>query len=117
MTQYRIRLVEQLIEEDSGDFTVEAGTPELAAAILLQAHDTAREACRDLVILPDGQSRHIEPIDVVGNRVFCIQLDDKDNETGGEIEPDYGTLPSDAEAQDRPVLPKANPAPSTEPRP
>ena len=37
MTQHRMRLVEQLIEEDSGDFIVEAPTPALAAGILLRA--------------------------------------------------------------------------------
>jgi len=72
-----MRLVEHLIEEASGDFTVEADTPAQAAAILLQAHDTAREADRNLVTLPDRQARNIEPDDVVGNRVFCLLLDEE----------------------------------------
>jgi len=38
MTRHRMRLVEQLIEEDSGDFLVEAPTPALAAGILLRLH-------------------------------------------------------------------------------
>jgi len=91
MTRYRLRLVEQSILEGSGDFTVEADTPELAAAVLLRAHDAARKACRDLVVLPDGQSRRIEPREVIDNNVFCIQLDDAGDEVGGEIEPDDGT--------------------------
>lgn len=82
-----MRLVEQLVEEDSGDFTVEAPTPERAAGILVAAHDAARDRCEDLVVLPDGQSCRIKPTDVVWNRVFCVLL----NEAGEEIrqvEPD-----------------------------
>ena len=90
VTRFRIRLVEQLIEGGSGDFTVEADTPEQAATLLLRAHDAAREDCRDLVTLPDGQAQHIEPRDVIGNRVFCIRLDNAGNEIGGEINPDFG---------------------------
>jgi len=111
MTRYRLRLVEQSILEDSGDFTVEAGTPELAAAVLLRAHGAAREACRDLVVLPDGQSRRIEPREVVDSNVFCIRLDDAGDEVGGEIKPDDGTPPVATERQD-----SASPS-GTEPRP
>ncbi len=111
MTHYRMRLVEQSILEGSGDFTIDADTPELAAAVLLRAHDAAREACRDLVVLPDGQSRHVEPRGVVDNNVFCIRLDDAGDEVGGEIEPDDGTPPVATERQDG-----ANPS-GTEPQP
>ncbi len=100
MTRYRLRLVEQSMLEDSGDFIVEADTPELAAAVLLRAHDAAREACRDLVVLPDGQSRRIEPRKVVDNNVFCIRLDDAGDEVGGEIKPDDGPLPVNTDRQD-----------------
>ncbi len=100
MTRYRLRLVEQSMLEDSGDFIVEADTPELAAAVLLRAHDAAREACRDLVVLPDGQSRRIEPRKVADNNVFCIRLDDAGDEVGGEIKPDDGPLPVDTDRQD-----------------
>ncbi len=100
MTRYRLRLVEQSMLEDSGDFIVEADTPELAAAVLLRAHDAAREACRDLVVLPDGQSRRIEPRKVVDNNVFCIRLDDAGDEVGGEIKPDDRPLPVDTDRQD-----------------
>jgi len=111
MTRYRLRLVEQSILEDSGDFTVEAGTPELAAAVLLRAHGAAREACRDLVVLPDGQSRRIEPREVVDSNVFCIRLDDAGDEVGGEIKPDDGTPPIDTERQDIAGLPDMEPRP------
>lgn len=99
MTRWRMRLVEQSILEDCGDFTVEADTPELAAAILLRAHDAARRDCRDTVALPDGQARRIEPREVVDNNVFCIRLDEEGNEVGGEIESDDGTSPISASGQ------------------
>ncbi len=92
MTRFRMRLVERLIEEDSGDFTVDAVTPELAAGILLRAHDAARDKCEDLVVLPDGQSCRIEPTDVVANQVFCMLLDEAGEEIGSEVEPDYPPL-------------------------
>ena len=111
MTRYRIRLVEQSILEGSGDFTVEADTPALAATVLLRAHDAAREAYRDLVVLPDGQSRRIEPREVIDNKVFCIRLDEAGDEIGGEIEPDDGRPPMDTESQD-----STGPS-NTEPRP
>ena len=97
MTRFRMRLVERLIEEDSGDFTVEAATPELAAGILLRAHDAARDKCEDLVVLPDGQSCHIEPTDVVANHVFCMLLNEAGQEIGNEIEPDYPLPAVDAD--------------------
>jgi len=111
VTRHRLRLVERSILEGSGDFTVEADTPELAAAVLLRAHDAAREACRDLVVLPDGQSRRIEPKEVVDNNVFCIRLDDAGDEIGGEIKPDDGPPPVGTERQD-----SAGPS-GTEPQP
>jgi len=111
MTRYRIRLVEQSILEGSGDFTVDADTPALAAVVLLQAHDAARAACRDLVVLPDGQSRRIEPRKVIDNNVFCIRLDEAGDEIGGEIKPDDGRPPMDRESQD-----STGPS-NTEPRP
>jgi len=111
VTRFRVRLVEQSILEGSGDFTVEAETPELAAAVLLRAHDAAREACRDLVVLPDGQSRHVEPREVVDNNVFCIRLDDAGDEVGGEIKPDDGPPPVATDRQD-----SAGPS-GTEPQP
>ena len=110
MTRFRMRLVERLIEEDSGDFTVEATTPELAAGILLRAHDTARDKCEDLVVLPDGQSCHIEPTDVVANQVFCMLLDEAGQEIGSEIEPDYPPHPVDADQSARNAQDECAPA-------
>jgi len=111
MTRWRMRLVEQSILEDSGDFTVEADTPELAAAILLQAHEAARRDCRDLVVLSDGQARRIEPREVVDNNVFCIRLDEEGNEVGGEIEPDDGPFPTGPTGQGDAALSGAEPRP------
>ena len=111
VTRHRLRLVERSILEGSGDFTVEADTPELAAAVLLRAHDAAREACRDLVMLPDWQSCHVEPRQVVDSDVFCTRLDDAGDEIGGEIKPDDGTPPVDTKRQD-----SAGPS-GTEPQP
>ena len=88
MTRHRMRLVEHLIEEDSGDFLVEAPTPELAAGILLAAHNRAREQRSNLVALPDGQSRHIEPTNVVENYAFCMLLD-KAGRKVKEIDPEW----------------------------
>ena len=119
MTRFRMRLVERLIEEDSGDFTVEAATPELAAGILLRAHDAARDECEDLVVLPDGQSCCIEPTDVVANQVFCMLLDDAGQEIGSEIEPDYPPPAVDADRNGRSAQDECAPAQTdvTEPGP
>ncbi len=87
LTRFRMPLIEQLIEEDSGEFCVEAPTAGAAAAILHQAHDRARDADSDVVTLPDGQARSIDPTNVIKNRVFCILLDADGNEIG-EIAPD-----------------------------
>ncbi len=87
VTRYRMLLIEQLIEEDSGEFHVEATSAGAAAAILHQAHDRARDADSDIVTLPDGQTQTIEPTNVIKNRVFCILLDADGNEIG-VVEPD-----------------------------
>ena len=47
MTRHRMRLVEQLLQEGSGDFLVEAETPALAARFLLGAADGLGEETRD----------------------------------------------------------------------
>ncbi len=87
MPLYRMLLVEELVESDSGEFNVEAESPAAAAATLIAAHNAARDNDSDIVRLPDGQARTISPDDVIRNRVFCILLD----ETGAEVcevEPD-----------------------------
>ena len=95
MTRHRMRLVERLIEEDSGDFIIEAPTPALAAGILLAAHNSARERCSSIVILPDGQRRRIEPTDVIENSTFCMLLDEAGQEIK-EIDPEWeGATPEE----------------------
>ena len=99
-----MRLVERLVEEDSGDFIVEAPTPALAAGILLAAHDRAREQCSNVVTLPDGLaetqsvcrwSRRIEPTDVIENSTFCMLLDEAGQEVK-EIDPEWeGATPEE----------------------
>ena len=93
MTRHRMRLVEQVIEEGSGDFTVDAPTPEQAAAVLLAAHDRARERASNQVTLPNGQSCRIEPDTVVETCTFCLLLDDSGQEVR-EVEPDHGEQPA-----------------------
>jgi hypothetical protein len=93
--RYRMLLVEQLIEEDSGEFLVEAASPGAAAAILHRAFDQARDRDSNIVTLPDGQAHHIEPTDIMHSRIYCILLDDAGNEVG-EIEPDFAATPAHA---------------------
>ncbi len=92
VNRYRMLLVEQLVEEDSAEFVVEAASPGLAAAILHEAHGLARDQDTNMVSLPDGQWHNIEPTDIVRSRVFCILLDADGNEIG-EVEPDFGSAP------------------------
>ncbi|ACB97280.1 hypothetical protein [Beijerinckia indica] len=87
MTLYRLRLVEELIEGDTGEFIVEAKTPGDAASVLLTAHAEAREKDSNHVVLPDGQSQHIEPDNIIRTRLFCMLLDDDGNELY-EIDPE-----------------------------
>lgn len=95
MTRHRMRLVERLIEEDSGDFIIEAPTPALAAGILLAAHNSARERCSSVVTLPDGQHRRIEPTDVIESSTFCMLLDEAGQEIK-EIDPEWeGATPEE----------------------
>ncbi|MEK8121608.1 hypothetical protein WOB59_00360 [Methylocystis sp. IM4] len=86
-------LVEELVESDCAEFTVDAATPEAASAILVDAHARAREGCSSWVSLPDGQRKHIEPDNVVRSRVFCVLLDDNGDEVR-EINLDAGASSS-----------------------
>ena len=110
-----MRLVERLIEEDSGDFLVEAPTPALAAAILLAAHDRAREQCSNLVRLPDGQRRRIEPTNVVENSVFCMLLDEAGQEVK-EIDPEWEGTTADEQQRNAQGICGQEQASTTEPR-
>ena len=93
-----MRLVEQLIEEDSGDFLVEAPTPELAAGILLQAHQVARAQDSNLVTLADGQCRHINPTHAARNETFCLLMDDNGEEIE-EVHPEWQSAPDNEQQQ------------------
>ena len=93
-----MRLVEQLTEEGSGDFTVDAATPEQAAAILLAAHAKARARCSNQVHLPDGQSCWIEPNSAVDTCTFCLLLDERGQELR-EVEPASAETPATGDMQ------------------
>lgn len=80
MPKFRMLLVEELVESDCAEFTVDAATPEAASAILVDAHTRARDSCSSWVSLPDGQRKRIEPDNVVRSRVFCVLLDDSGDE-------------------------------------
>ncbi len=80
MPKFRMLLVEELVESDCAEFSVEAPTPEAASAILVDAHARARDSCSSWVSLPDGQRKHIEPENIVRSRVFCVLLDDNGDE-------------------------------------
>ena len=115
MTRHRMRLVEQLIEEDSGDFIVEAPTAALAAGILLAAHNKAREQCSNVVTLPDGQRRRIEPTNVVENSVFCMLLDEAGQEIK-EIDPEWEGTTADEQQRNAQGICGQEQASTTEPR-
>jgi hypothetical protein len=91
--RYRMLLVEQLIEEDSREFLVEATSPAAAAAILHRAFDQAGDRDSNIVTLQDGQAHHIEPTDIMRSRIYCILLDEAGNEVG-EVEPDFAAVPA-----------------------
>ncbi len=93
-----MRLVEQLIEEDSGDFLVDTPTPELAAGILLQAHQAARARDSNLVTLADGQCRHINPTHAARNETFCLLMDDNGEEIE-EVHPEWENPPANEQRQ------------------
>ena len=98
MTRHWMRLVEQSVQEDSGDFLVEAPTPELAAGILLQAHQAARTRDSNLVTLADGQCRHINPTHAARNETFCLLMDDN-GERIKEVHPEWQSAPDNEQRQ------------------
>ena len=69
MATFSIRLVQQITEQGSGDFTIEAASAEAAAGILLTAYRTARAEDSNLVKLLDGQAQLIEREEVLGRNV------------------------------------------------
>ena len=98
MPKFRILLVEELVLSDSGEFTIEASTPAEAAAALIEARHAGLDNDDDTVRLPDGQTQHIEPEDVVRSRTFCVLLDEDGDEVG-EIEMSAKAHPSRSAAQ------------------
>jgi hypothetical protein len=83
MARFNIRLVQQTTEQGSGDFAIEAGSPEAAAAILSDAYKAARAEGSNIVKLPDGQAQVIERTEVLERQVSFLLLD----ENGDEVRP------------------------------
>ena len=110
-----MRLVERRIQEGTCDFIVEAPTPALAAAILLAAHKQAFKQCSNLVTLPDGQSRRIEPTNVVENNVFCMLLDEAGQEVK-EIDPEWEGTTADEQQRNAQGICGQEQVSTTEPR-
>ena len=83
MAMFSIRLVQQITEQGSGDFNIEAGSAEAAAAILLTAYKVARAEDSSIVKLLDGQMQVLERSEVLGRSVSFVLLD----ENGAEVRP------------------------------
>ena len=83
MAMFNIRLVQQITEQGSGDFTIEAGSAEAAAAILLKAYKVAQAQGSSLIKLLDGQVQLIERSEVLARSVSFVLLDQE----GAEIRP------------------------------
>lgn len=81
MATFSIRLVQQITEQGSGDFVIEASNAEAAAGILLTAYKAARAKDSSLVKLLDGQVQLIEREEVLSRSVSFKLLD----ENGGEV--------------------------------
>ena len=81
MAKFSIRLVQQITEQGSGDFTIEAKNAEAAAGILLAAYKAAQAEESNLVKLTDGQVHLIERETVLDRSVSFKLLD----EGGAEV--------------------------------
>ena len=92
MARFKMRLVQQTTEEGSGDFTLEADSPEAAAAILNRAWKVAMAQGSSLVRLPDGQVQLIERSDIIARRVSFVLLDERGEEVR-EVTPPNGHAP------------------------
>jgi len=80
---FSIRLVQQITEQGSGDFNIEAGSAEAAAGILLKAYKVARSEDSSIIKLQDGQSQLIEREKVLDRSVSFMLLDKE----GTEVRP------------------------------
>ncbi len=76
MPAYRIRLAEQITQQGTGDFTVDAASENEAAAVVAEAYRAALAAKSHLVTLPDGQARYLDPHEVVAVVATYLLLDD-----------------------------------------
>ncbi len=85
MSIYRMRLVEQTIQEASADFKIEAASAAEAAGYLAAARDTA-EAQASKVVEIQGQSIALGPSQTLDTPVFYFLLDE-DGDERGEVEP------------------------------
>lgn len=92
MARIRMRLVQQTTEEGSGDFVLEADSPEAAAAILSRAWKLAMAEGSSLVRLPDGQVQLIERTDIIARRVSFLLLDKHGDEVRA-VTPPNGHAP------------------------
>ena len=92
MAMFSIRLVQQITEQGSGDFIIEAESAEAAAGILLAAYKVARAEDSSIVKLLDGQVQLIEREEVLGRSVSFKLL----GEDGAEVR--SVTVPDDREA-------------------
>ena len=85
MNIYRLRLVEQTIQEASADFEVEAASAVEAAGCLAAARDAAAARASRTVEVQE-QSVTTGPCQVVDTPVFYILLDEHGEERG-EVQP------------------------------
>ncbi|QDJ12281.1 Hypothetical protein HVPorG_05053 (plasmid) [Roseomonas mucosa] len=80
MAKYSMRLVQRTTEQGSGDFVIEAATPEGAAAVLSDAYKAACAEDSSIIKLADGQSQVIERTEVLGREVSFVLLDEHGDE-------------------------------------
>lgn len=88
MATFSIRLVQKITEQGSGDFTIEAGSAEAAAAILLKAYKAARAEDSSIVKLQDGQVQVLEREEVLDRSVSFVLLDNEGIEVRPVTAPD-----------------------------
>jgi hypothetical protein len=85
MNTYRLRLVEQTIQEASADFEVEATSASEAAGLLAAARDTAAAQASKVVEI-QGQAISLGPSQTLDTPVFYFLLDE-DGDERGEVHP------------------------------
>lgn len=88
MATFSIRIVQQITEQGSGDFFIEATNAEAAAGILLKAYHVAQSEDSSLIKLQDGQVQLIEREEVLGRSVSFKLLDEDGAEVRSVTAPD-----------------------------